>query len=300
MVRRLMIPSRVFRYRDPASVYLGLDLLRRQGLTPRGILFIALDPRGETHIAVPDNMDAVTEMRVGDKLTLEPPWEGRYFHFDAIHRLPGDTVLWNGDRRLADTGSAPEVAAAVTQWLRGSSAKSLFLGCTSHQPGSWWTQNPRSRVTALQSRGFVETVVSNAGLLARRTGEPTLYHLTFAQLAHTGPLEGWTPVYDSPFGSILMVERRVKNYRLALSCRRGVVEIDVSGVPDIRETARVALESGFGILGRVEGGAFAVTSGRVQDWGLSDLAPALLVGAPNETILDLARSLRIPSAMSIH
>ena len=41
-------------------------------------------------------------IKVGDKLSLVPPWEGRYFHFDAIHRLPGNTVLWNGDRRLGE------------------------------------------------------------------------------------------------------------------------------------------------------------------------------------------------------
>jgi hypothetical protein len=27
-------------------------------------------------------------------MTLKPPWDGRYYHFDAIYRLPGDTVLW--------------------------------------------------------------------------------------------------------------------------------------------------------------------------------------------------------------
>ena len=32
------------------------------------------------------------------------PIEGRFFHFDAIHRLPGDFVLWNGDRRLEGPG----------------------------------------------------------------------------------------------------------------------------------------------------------------------------------------------------
>jgi len=110
-----MIPTRVYHYRDPAAVILGLKELRKKGLTPRGILFVALDPRGETYIAVPEDLDAVANVRVGDKLSLECPWQGRYFHLDAVHRLPGDTVLWNGDRRLGDTGSAPEVACAISE-----------------------------------------------------------------------------------------------------------------------------------------------------------------------------------------
>ena len=42
-----MFPTRVYHYRDPAAVVLGLRELRRHGLTPRGLLFIALNPRGE-------------------------------------------------------------------------------------------------------------------------------------------------------------------------------------------------------------------------------------------------------------
>ena len=139
-----MFATRVYHYRDPAAVILGLKELRKQGLTPRGLLFVGLDPRGETYIAVPEDLDAVSSIKVGDKLSLVAPWEGRYFHFDAVHRLPGDTVLWNGDRRLGDTGSAPEVACAIAEWLKGSSAKNVFLGCTPHQPGSWWTTDHRS------------------------------------------------------------------------------------------------------------------------------------------------------------
>ena len=86
-----MFATRVYHYRDPAAVILGLKELRKQGLTPRGLLFVALDPRGETYIAVPEDLDAVANIRVGDKLSLVPPFEGRYFHFDAVHRLPGDT-----------------------------------------------------------------------------------------------------------------------------------------------------------------------------------------------------------------
>ncbi len=129
---------------------------------------MALDPRGETSIAVPEDLDAVENIRVGDKLSLVPPWEGRYFHFDAVHRLPGDTVLWNGDRRLADTGSAPEVACALAAWIKGSSAKNVFLGCAPHVPGSWWAVDHMSAVTALHEMGLLDCVVTTSGVLARK------------------------------------------------------------------------------------------------------------------------------------
>jgi len=288
-----MLATRVYKYRDPAAVILGLKELRRKGLTPRGILFVALDPRGDTHIAVPEDLDAVANVRVGDKLSLEPPWEGRFFYFDSVHRLPGDSVLWNGDRRLGDTGSAPEVACAISEWLKGSSAKNVFLGCTPHQPGSWWTVDPRSWVIDLHAAGFVDCVVTTSGILARRIDEPRLYHIDFAQVASGKLREGWTEVFRSEMGHILLVERRVLSYRLVLTCERGLIEIDVSHLPDlVIETARVPMQSGFGVVGRIDGGAFAVTAGRVEPWGLSDVSPAMLVGSPNETILDLPRTLR--------
>ena len=287
-----MIPARVYHYRDPAAVVLGLRELRLRGLTTRGLLFIALDPRGETHIAIPDEFEVVTKIRVGDKMTLKPPWEGRYFHFDAIHRLPGDTVLWNGDRRLDDTGSASEVATAVANWLKGSSARNVFLGCTPHQPGSWWTVDERSVVEELHTRGLVDCVVTVSGLLARRIDEPKLYHLSFAQLARSGPGGGWTPVFTSPLGNILLVERRVLNYRLVLSCERGLLEIDVSGLPEeVVQTARVDSTSGLAVVGRIDGGGFAVTTGKIEPWGLSDVKPATLLGSPNQTIYDLPTEL---------
>jgi len=289
-----MFATRVVHYRDPAAVILGLKELRKQGLTPRGLLFVALDPRGETSIAVPADLDAVAQVKVGDKLSLVPPWEGRYFHIDSVHRLPGDSVLWNGDRRLGDTGSAPEVACAISEWLKGSSAKNVFLGCASHQPGSWWTPDHLSAVVDLHSRGLVDCVVTTSGILARRIDEPGLYHLPFASLAaRGGPTGDWHEVFRSSMGNILLVERRVLNYRLVLTCEHGLMEIDVSHLPDlVIETARVPMKSGLGVVGRVDGGAFAVTSGKVEPWGLSELSPALLVGSPNESILDLPRTLR--------
>ncbi|RMH38029.1 MAG: hypothetical protein D6689_20360 [Deltaproteobacteria bacterium] len=287
-----MIPARVYRFHNPAAVFLGLEDLRKRGLTPRGILFIALDPRGETHIAVPDDLDAVTQMKVGAKLTLKPPWEGRYFHFDSIHRLPGNTLLWTGDRRLADAGSAQEVAMSVSEWLWGSSAKSLFLGCTPHQPGAWWCPDDRSAVTALHLRGFVDATVSHVGLMARRIDEPYLYYLSWKNLAQRGALDAWEPIYESPLGNVLLVERRVLGYRLALSCERGIVELDISGAPEDVVAHEVAeLAGGYGIVGRIDGGGFAVTRGRVCKWGLEDVRPAELIGAPNETLGDLAAAL---------
>jgi hypothetical protein len=289
-----MFATRVYHYRDPAAVILGLKELRKQGLTPRGLLFVALDPRGETYIAVPEDLDAVSSIKVGDKLSLVPPWEGRYFHFDAVHRLPGDTVLWNGDRRLGDTGSAPEVACAISEWLKGSSAKNVFLGCTAHVPGSWWTIDHLSAVVDLHALGLLDCVVTTTGVLARKIDDGRLFHLEFQTLAQNGsPTEGWQEVFKSEMGNILLVERRVLQYRLVLTCERGLVEIDVSHLPDlVIETARVPMRSGFGVVGRIDGGAFAVTAGTIEPWGLTNMSPAMLVGSPTESLLDLPKTLR--------
>ena len=291
-----MFPTRVYHYRDPAGVVLGLKELRKQGLTPRGLLFVALDARGETWIAVPEDLDAVADIRVGDKLSLVPPWEGRYFHFDAVHRLPGNYlgVLWNGDRRLGDTGSAPEVACAISEWLKTCAAKNVFLGCTPHVPGSWWTVDHLSAVTALHSLGFLDCVVTTQGIIARKIDDTRLFHLEFAALMqHGSPSLGWQEVFKSEMGNILLIERRVLQYRLVLTCERGLVEIDVSHLPDlVIETARVPMQSGFGVVGRIDGGAFAVTAGTIEPWGLTNMSPAMLVGSPTESLLDLPKTLR--------
>jgi hypothetical protein len=289
-----MIPTRVYHYRDPAAVIIGLKHLRRQGLTPRGLLFVALDPRGETYIAVPEDFDAVDNVRVGDKLSLEPPWTGRYFHFDAVHRLPGDSVLWNGDRRLGDTGSAPEVAVVISEWLKGSSAKNVFLGCGPHVPGTWWANDHRSKVTEVHGLGFVDAVITTSGLLARKIDDNKLFHIDFATISsNDGPSSGWQEVFRSEMGNILLLERRVQQYRLVLSCEKGLVEVDVSHLPElVLETARVPMTGGFGVVGRIDGGAYAVTSGDVEPWGLTNMKPATLLGSPNQSILDLPRILR--------
>jgi hypothetical protein len=289
-----MFATKTYHYRDPAAVILGLKELRKQGLTPRGLLFVALDPRGETSIAVPEDLDAVASIRVGDKLSLVSPFEGRFFHFDAVHRLPGDSVLWNGDRRLGDTGSAPEVACAISEWLKGSSAKNVFLGCNAHVPGSWWTVDHLSAVTDLHAMGFLDCVVTASGILARKIDSPKLYHLEFQALAQHGtPTDGWLDVFTSDMGNVLLVERRVLQYRLVITCERGLMEVDVSHLPDlVIETARVPMRSGFGVVGRIDNGAFAVTSGTVEPWGLTNMSPAMLVGSPTASLLDLPKTLR--------
>jgi hypothetical protein len=289
-----MFATRVYHYRQPAAVILGLKDLRMRGLTPRGLLFIAVDPRGETYVVVPEDFDAVESIRVGDKLTLVSPLEGRYFHFDAVHRLPGDRVLWNGDRRLSDTGSAPEVAVAVSSWLKGSSARNVFLGCTAHVPGSWWTVDHRSPVTNLHSLGFLDCVVATHGILARKIDDPRLFLLGFSTLAHNGnPQTGWQEVWKSDLGNILLVERRVLHYRIVLTCERGLLEIDISHLPDlVIETARVPMRSGFGVVGRIDNGAFAVTVGTIESWGLSNMSPATLVGSSLPSLLELPRMLK--------
>jgi len=288
-----MSATRVHRYRDPYGVIRGLKELRKQGLTPRGLLFVALDPRGETYIVVPEDLDAVDSIRVGDKLSLAPPLEGRYYHFDSVHRLPGDSVLWNGDRRLAEAGSASEVATALSVWLKGSSAKNVFLGCTPHVPGSWWAAHQNAAVTELHALGFLDCVVASHGILARKIDDPRLFLLDFTALSLQGhPNSGWVEVFTSELGNILLVERRVLHYRIVLTCERGLIEIDISHLPDlVIETARVPMRSGFGVVGRIDNGAFAVTVGTPEPWGLTNMAAATLVGSPIASLLELPRML---------
>ena len=288
-----MIPAKVFHFREPAAALIGFREFAKRGITPRGILFIALDTRGECHVAIPDDVAKVGGLRVGDKMTCETPWEGRYYHFDAIHRLPGETVLWNGDRRLDDTGSASEIAFGVAQWLKMMKTKNMFLGCTPHQSGSWWLADERAPVADLHAAGLVDTVVTQSGLLARRIGEPALFHLDFATLRSEGVRGKWSEVYRSPLGNIMMMERRVSNNTLVLSCENGLVEIDLSGLPEqVTESQRATQDvSGIGVVGRIEGGGFAVCRGKVEPWGLAEVTPAELVGSGTQVLSDLPRAI---------
>ena len=81
-------------------------------------------------------------------------------------------------------------------------------------------------------------------------------------------------MYASPLGNLLMVERRVSLDRLVLSCERGLVELEVGELPSVRERARVPLRGGYGVVGRVQDKAFAVTRGKPEPWGLDELGPA--------------------------
>lgn len=270
---------------------IGLEDLRKKGLTARGVLFVAMDPQGETYIAVPDDMSSVVNIRVGEKKTVKPPWDGRYFHFDAIYRLPGETILWNGDRRLDTTGAASEVASAIALWLKSCGDRNIYFGCTPHQPGSWWTQGERNPVLDLHAQGFVSTIVTQSGILARRLDETLLYHLDFKTLASQGPRGGWMPVFKSDMGNILMLESRAINYNLVLTCERGLIQIDISGLPEsVRELDKTHAE-GMGVVGRIDGGSFAVTRGKREPWGLSDVTPATLVGSVKQSLDDLVKAI---------
>jgi hypothetical protein len=169
----------------------------------------------------------------------------------------------------------------------------MFLGCTPHQPGSWWTAGERSPVADLDAAGLADTVVTQSGLLARRIGEAGLFHLDFATLRDQGPRADWTQVYTSSLGNILMLERRIINYSLVLSCEGGLIEIDTSGLPEhVVETQRAPMSSaGLGVVGRIDGGAFAVTTGRVEPWGLAGMTPAEFVGSGNQVLADLPAAL---------
>src|SRR5437870_5667729 len=106
------------KYAGPASFLLGLGALCRRGMTPRGLLFLALDPGGAIHLGVPENLDDVAKLKIGDKLGLEWPLEGRFFHFDSVHRLREGFYLFNGDRRLSQPGDAVETASLVAEFLK--------------------------------------------------------------------------------------------------------------------------------------------------------------------------------------
>ena len=279
----------VEKFTGPSSLLTGLKRLRTSGVTPRGLLFVALSPDGAIHVATPSDPDEVTRIRVGEKLALVWPEEGRYFHFDSVHRLPGNFIVWNGDRRLKDPGDAPEVASLIASYLKGMSAKNVLFGCTPHQPGSWLAEG--KNVVALHEHGVCEVVPVAQGLFARRVMDHRLFFLPFTLLASTGRVDGWKPVFESQLGNLLMLERRVLGDRLVLSCERGLIEVDVSQVPQVIETARATTNGSMAVVGRIDGGSFAVTSGKPQPWGLDETRPALLIGSPGDTLSDLGRAL---------
>jgi len=284
----------VERFAEPAAFVRGLTRLRQNGLTPRGLLFLALAPDGSVHVGTPGDSERVTSIKVGEKLALVWPEQGRFFHFDAIHRLPGNFTLYNGDRRLKDPGDALEVAQIAASFLKGSNARNVLFGCTPHQPGSWLAIGRQA--VALHELGFVEVVPVAQGLIARRQVDEHLYFLPTHKLVAGGRLGGsaddWDRVYGSSLGNILLLERRVLGDKLVLSCENGLVEVNVASIPNVYETLAVRTNGTMAVVGRIDGGAFAVTSGQKEEWGLSDLRPALLIGGEGDSLIELGRALQ--------
>ena len=311
---------RIESYSDTFGLIHALGALRQAGLTPRGLLFVALNSQGRIYLAIPEDLKQLDQstMRVGEKLALRWPDSAdvpqRLFHFDSIHALRDDFIVLNGDRRLAHPGNALDVGAVIGRFIRSAGGTSVFFGCTPHQPGTWLQGG--SQIVALHDYGVVEVVPVSVGLLARRLHDHRLYLMTYADIARTGHLEGWLPIYASPLGNILLVERRVVDHRLVLSCERGLVEVDVSDLPRVQERAQLPAPSpsvpsapgfdgsGFNsnddygmddeqdamapaVLGRLGNEAFVLTRGRAQTWGLRDITPAELWGAPTGEIADI-------------
>ena len=295
-----MSDVRIERYAEPAAFVRGLTKLRNEGLTPRGLVFLALAPDGGVHVGVPGDSSHVTSIKVGEKLALVWPEDGRFYHYDAIHRLPGNFTLYNGDRRLKDPGDALEVAQITAGFLKGSSARNVLFGCTPHQPGSWIAIGRQA--VPLHELGFVEVVPVPQGLIARRPVDTDLYFLPTHKLVAGGRLGGaaddWQRVFSSTMGNVLLLERRVIGDRLTLSCEEGLVEVNVANVPNVYETLAVRTNGTMAVVGRIDGGAFAVTSGRKEEWGLADLRPALLIGGEGDSLIELGRALhaREPAA----
>ncbi len=267
----------------------GLKQLIKAGMRPRQCLFCALDPNGDVKMVVPERPKDVGHIKVGNKLSLAVPMEGRLFHIDAVHPIGGDVAVVNGDRRLGSFSSMVDVASLVSWFVKESGEESVFFGCTPHQPGSWWISEDRA--LALHDRGFVEIVPTQQGLLARRTMDNGLYFLP-AEEAVTGGIEKWQCIYRSPLGNVLMLERRLLFDQLVLSCQDGLVEVDVYDLPKVSEAGRFSIKGGFAVVGRISGGAFAVTQGRPMDWGFDELRPATLVGSDGCSFMELRQLLK--------
>ena len=89
-----------------------------------------------------------------------------------------------------------------------------------------------------------------------------------------------------------MLERRVLNDHVVLSCQNGLVELDLYDLPRASETGRFTIDGGFAVVGRMTSGAFAVSRGVPMDWGLDQLCPATLVGSEGCSFMELRRLLK--------
>lgn len=271
-------------YSDGPALALGLTELARGGLTPRDLLFLAVDPRGSAHLIVPEQNGHVRDLKVGEKLALAFPLDGPFYHFDSIHRLRPGLFLWNGDRRLAQPGNADDIAGAVTTFLEKHDTQSVFFGCTPHHPGSWIAS--RKGVVPLHEAGFVEALPIHESVAARRVLDRRLWQI------RTVPRLRMEPVFESPLGNLLLLERRVVSDRLFLTCEDGLVDVDVSLFPWVMERARATIvDPGFAVVGRSEDGSFAVTWGEPRPWGIDEIGPVELVRATGGTLSALADAL---------
>jgi hypothetical protein len=284
-----MIPNRTLYYTSALAMIQGLKQLFKEGLRPRDVLFLAMDSHGDAHLCVPERLKDVERIKVGDKLALPEPFEGRLFYLDAVHPVGGEVAVINGDRRIGGLSSMVDVAALVSWFIKTARAESIFFGCTPHQPGSWWVREERA--VPLHERGFVEIVPAHQGLLARRIMDDGLYFLPQEE-AVAGSFDGWQRVFSSPLGNVLMLERRLLYDQLVLSCQDGLVEVDVYDLPRVSEAGRFTLHGGFAVVGRISGGAFAVTRGQPMDWGFEGLGPAVLVGSEGCSFMELKHLLR--------
>lgn len=285
-----MFPTKELYYSSAIGMIQGLKQEFEAGLRPRDVVFLALDQKGDVHICVPRRLRDVENLKVGEKLSLPPVFEGRMYYVDAVHPVVGgDAVVINGDRRIGNISSLVDVAALVSWFVKQAGDQSIFFGCTSHQPGSWWVSGENA--VSLHNRGFVEIVPANQGLLARRTMDDGLYFLP-AEAAVAGGIEHWQRVYTSPLGNVLMLERRLLYDHLVLSCQGGLVEVDVYDLPNVGEAGRFSISGGFAVVGRITGGAFAVARGKPMDWGFEDLEPAQLVGSAGCSFMELRERLR--------
>jgi hypothetical protein len=263
----------------------GLKEEYEKGLTVRDLVFLALDEQGSVYLGVcVDEAEPGAALRVGSKLAMVWPGKERVFHFDAIHFAAGEILAVNGDRRLRQVSLLFDVADLVARFARAQRHRSIFFGCTPHQPGSWLLT--KDDTVGLHEAGYVELVPSRKGVLARRIYDEGLYFLDKDGVV-ADPRQRWQRIYHSPLGCVLMVERRIKHGRLALSCQDGLIELDVSDLPQIKEVSRIEHRGGNCILGRTSDGLFALSHGRPQNWGYEDLQPAQLVLSPTGRFADL-------------
>ena len=274
----------------PSSVALirGLRELRAQGVRGRGLLFLGLNERGEAHLAVAQDLSDGAKVKVGQKLALRPPFSGRVFYVDALHPVGRRAAIVNGDRRIGKVANLVDSTSLLSAYIEEMDGVSVFFGCTPHQPGSWWVQE--NRAIPLHEQGFVEIVPLERGLIARRTMDSSLFFLP-ADSAVMGDVKDWQRVFTSDFGNILMVERRAKGGRLVLSCQRGLVEVDLNNLPQVKAVHTIELGGGYAVLGRITDGAFAVSRGVARDWGFDELGPATLLGSRGGTLKDLGKLL---------